>query len=71
MEYRGSGRPIRRDGAIASLDIPGPRPDVEVSDAELARRRAEWRAPQQALNGWLKRYAAMVTSGSRGTVVAV
>ena len=38
MEYRGSGRPIQRDSDIASLDIPAPRPDVEVSDAELARR---------------------------------
>ena len=40
-------------------------------DDELARRRAEWRAPQRTLTGWLKRYTAMVTSGSQGAVLAV
>ena len=28
-------------------------------------------SPQQALTGWLRRYTAMVTSGSQGAVLAV
>ena len=33
--------------------------------------RAEWHPPQRSLTGWLKRYTAMVTSGSQGAVLAV
>ena len=41
-----AGGPIGliRDGDMITLDIPARRLDVEVSDEELARRRAEWRA---------------------------
>ena len=56
---------------MVTLDIPARRLDVDLSDDELARRRAEWRAPQRALTGWLRRYTAMVTSGSQGAVLAV
>ena len=68
-----AGGPIGllRDGDMVTLDIPARRLDVDLSDDELARRRAEWRAPQRALTGWLKRYTAMVTSGSQGAVLAV
>ena len=68
-----AGGPIGllRDGDMVTLDIPARRLDVDVSDEELARRRAEWRAPQRALTGWLRRYTAMVTSGSQGAVLAV
>ena len=68
-----AGGPIGliRDGDMVTLDIPARRLDVDVSDEELARRRAGWRPPQRALTGWLKRYTAMVTSGSQGAVLAV
>ena len=68
-----AGGPIGllRDGDMVTLDIPARRLDVDLSEDELARRRAEWRAPQRALTGWLKRYTAMVTSGSQGAVLAV
>ena len=68
-----AGGPIGllRDGDIVTIDIPARRLEVELSDAELARRKAEWQPPQRALTGWLKRYAAMVTSGSQGAVLAV
>ena len=58
-------------GYSIQLDIPARRLDVDLSEDELARRRAEWRAPQRALTGWLRRYTAMVTSGSQGAVLAV
>jgi dihydroxy-acid dehydratase len=60
-----------RDGDMIAIDIPARRLDVEVSEEELARRRAEWREPACELTGWLKRYAAMVTSGSEGAVLKV
>jgi dihydroxy-acid dehydratase len=66
-----AGGPIGllHDGDIVTVDIQGRRLDVALSDAELAQRRAEWRPVQRKLTGWLKRYAAMVTSGSRGAVL--
>ena len=68
-----AGGPIGlvRDGDIVSIDVPARVLNVELSDEELAQRRAEWRPVQRELTGWLKRYAAMVTSGSQGAVLAV
>ena len=59
-----------RDGDMITLDIPARRLEVDVTDEELARRRAEWQPVRRELSGWLKRYAAMVTSGSQGAVLA-
>ena len=66
-----AGGPIGllRDGDIVTVDIKGRRLDVALSDAELAQRRAEWRPVRRELTGWLKRYAALVTSGSQGAVL--
>jgi dihydroxy-acid dehydratase len=44
---------------------------VAVSDEALAQRRAAWQPARRELRGWLKRYAAMVTSGSQGAVLDV
>jgi dihydroxy-acid dehydratase len=66
------GGPIAlvRDGDIINLDIPSGLLQLEVPDDELARRRAAWQ-PRQAeeLTGWLKRYARMATSASKGAVL--
>src|SRR5207244_3440793 len=45
-----------RDGDEIELDVPGRRLALHVPDAELARRRAEWRPPAPAYTrgyGWL------------------
>jgi dihydroxy-acid dehydratase len=66
------GGPIAlvRDGDIISIDIPGRRLDVNISEEEFARRKAEWTPPAPRMNfGWLKRYQKMVTSGSQGAVL--
>jgi len=34
-----------RDGDRITLDVPNRRLDLDVSDAELEKRRAEWKAP--------------------------
>jgi dihydroxy-acid dehydratase len=66
-----TGGPIAlvQDGDVINIDIPGRSLSVDVTDEELARRKAEWRPPQRELTGWLKRYAAMVTPGSEGAVL--
>jgi dihydroxy-acid dehydratase len=68
-----AGGPIAlvQDGDIIDIDIPGRSLCVEVSDEELTRRKAQWRPVRRELSGWLKRYAAMVTSGSEGAVLRV
>jgi dihydroxy-acid dehydratase len=52
------------------VDVTGKRLDLLVSDAELARRREAWQPPsREAIVGYLSRYAALVTSASRGAVL--
>lgn len=67
-----AGGPIAlvRDGDIISIDIPNRRLELEVSEEELARRRAEWTPPPiRTKSKWLRRYASLVTSGSQGAVL--
>ena len=66
------GGPIAliHEGDIISIDINANKLNVKVTDEELARRKAEWkpRAPK-VTDGYLKRYAALVTSGNRGAIL--
>ncbi len=68
-----AGGPIGliQSGDIINIDIPARTLEVELSDEALAERRAHWVPVQRDLSGWLKRYAAMVTSGSQGAVLQV
>jgi dihydroxy-acid dehydratase len=67
------GGPIAlvRDGDIIRIDIPNRTLSVKLSDAELAERRSQWQPPKQELSGWLKRYAKMATSASRGAILEI
>lgn len=59
-----------KEGDIISIDIPARKLEVVVPDEELARRRAEWSAPEPKVKGgYLARYMRMVTSASTGAVV--
>ena len=68
------GGPIARveEGDRILIDIPNHRLELKVSDEELAERRAAWtpRTPR-ITDGYLARYAALVTSGNRGAVLKV
>lgn len=67
-----SGGPIGllKDGDIIRIDIPGKRMDVKLSDDELAKRRAEWKAPEPRVKeGYLARYARLVSSAAKGAIV--
>ncbi len=68
------GGPIAlvRDGDGILLDVPQRRLELAVDDAELERRRAEWkrRAPNYT-SGALAKYAALVSGADRGAVCSV
>lgn len=66
------GGPIAllEEGDLIEIDIPANRILVDVSDEELARRRAAWkpRTPR-VTTGYLARYAKQVSSGCTGAVL--
>ncbi len=67
-----SGGPIAlvREGDVIKLDIPGRALTVEISDTEMAKRKAAWKKPApKVTTGYLARYAAMVGSASTGAVL--
>lgn len=66
------GGPIAlvEDGDLITLDINNYKITLEVSDDELSRRRAAWKAPEPKVKGgYLARYARMVTSADKGAVL--
>ncbi len=67
------GGPIAlvRDGDHIAIDIPGRRLTLEVSEDELATRRAAWRRPERKLTGVLGRYVALVSGADTGAVLDV
>ncbi len=68
------GGPIAlvKEGDIISIDIPKLSLNVEVSDEELARRRAEWQPKEpEVTGGYLARYRELVTSGNRGAILEI
>ena len=66
------GGPIAliEEGDIIAVDIPANTLNVKVSDEELEKRRAAWKPREPRVkDGYLARYANMVTSGSEGAIL--
>ncbi len=66
------GGPIAlvEEGDIIKINIPELKLELDVSDEELARRKADWTPREPKVKkGYLARYASMVTSGNRGAVL--
>ncbi|WP_222184559.1 IlvD/Edd family dehydratase [Geminicoccus harenae] len=64
-----AGGPIAlvRDGDLIELDVAGRRLHLAVDEAELARRRAAWTAPEPAMgSGYQKLYVDHVLQADRG-----
>ena len=60
------------EGDIIKINIPEMTLNVDVSDEEMAARRAKWQPREpKVTTGYLKRYSALVTSGNRGAVLEV
>lgn len=59
-----------KDGDIISIDIPNYSITLEVSDEELAERRKTMPIKKkEGITGYLKRYAAMVSSADKGAII--
>jgi dihydroxy-acid dehydratase len=55
------------NGDVIELDVEARRLQLQVSDDELARRRANWKAPAaHATRGWVKLYCDTVQQADRG-----
>ena len=61
---------LLEEGDMLTIDIPANTISVDLTNEELARRRAAWkpRAPR-ITTGYLARYAKLVTSGMSGAVL--
>ncbi|MBQ8290516.1 MAG: dihydroxy-acid dehydratase [Clostridia bacterium] len=59
-----------RDGDIISINIPEYKIELQVSEEELAKRRAEMPIKKkEGITGYLKRYAMMVSSADKGAII--
>jgi dihydroxy-acid dehydratase len=68
------GGPIAavRDGDTIVFDIPRRSLRVEITDAEMQKRLAAWRAPQpRYASGVMAKYALLVSSASLGAITSV
>lgn len=67
-----AGGPIAliEEGDQITVDIDGGEVNLNVSDEELAKRRAAWKAPESKYKtGVLARYAKLVTSADKGAIL--
>ena len=67
-----AGGPIAllEEGDIIEIDINNNKINALVSDSELARRKEKWNPPELKIKeGYLYRYAKLVTSASKGAVL--
>ncbi len=66
------GGPIAlvEEGDIIKIDIPRNTLNVEITDEEMARRKANWQPREPKITtGYLARYASLVTSGNTGAIL--
>lgn len=66
------GGPIAliEEGDIIQIDIDNNSLNVAISDEEMARRKAAWTPREPKIKeGYVARYATMVTSGNRGAIL--
>ena len=66
------GGPIAlvQEGDLITLDINNYKITLEVSDEELSRRKALWKAPEAKVKtGYLARYAKLVSSADKGAIL--
>ena len=68
------GGPIAliEEGDMIRINIPSNTLNADVSDEELAKRRANWQPREPKITtGYLSRYRAMVTSGTDGAILQI
>ena len=55
-----------REGDMIELDVPNRRLHLDVSDEELEKRRALWRAPEPPISGYQSLYVSNVLQADEG-----
>jgi dihydroxy-acid dehydratase len=61
---------LLQDGDIIEIDIPAKKINALITDGELEKRHAEWKAPEPKIKkGYLARYAKMVSSADQGAIL--
>lgn len=68
------GGPIAlvEEGDIIAIDIPNHSISVKVSDEEMARRKAAWTPREPKIkDGYLARYASLVSASCKGATLQV
>ncbi len=67
------GGPIAlvQDGDLISIDLPGRKLDLKITEEQLRKRQDKWQKPEPKIkHGYLKRYASMVSSAGLGAVLS-
>ncbi len=60
-----------KDGDTIKIDINKRSLEVDISSEELAKRKEQGiKKPEKTVNGYLKRYAALVQNASKGAIVS-
>lgn len=67
------GGPIAlvQDGDVINIDMVKYTINLEVSDQELTKRKANWKPKVKPLSGYLARYAKMVSSADEGAIFKI
>ncbi|MBD5149175.1 MAG: dihydroxy-acid dehydratase [Oscillibacter sp.] len=60
---------VVREGDRIRIDIPGNKLELLVDDAELAARMKDFVPKKKELTSYLRRYAALVSSGASGAIL--
>ena len=60
---------VVKDGDIISIDIPENKLELKVPQEEIDERMKNFVPKTKELSGYLKRYASMVESGSKGAII--
>ena len=60
---------VVKEGDIISINIPENTLELKISDEELKERMASFVPKTKPLSGYLKRYAALVSSGAKGAIL--
>ena len=58
-----------KDGDRIAIDIPNYSIALKVSDEEIEKRKAEMPIQKKEVSGYLKRYAAQVSSADKGAII--
>lgn len=60
---------VVQEGDIISINIPENKLELKVDESEIAARMASFVPKTKELSGYLKRYAALVSSGAEGAIL--